>query len=138
MHHFQTLIFSLVSVIVVGVLHFLGAHYDLYYILPWYDIPAHLIAGVGVGFFAVWVHRLLWPDLSQRFFVSIAWTVSFVLFIAVVWEVFELYAGISYVGMVTPLGLTYNQDVTKDVCIGIFGGLIAYMLSRSSPKTKRR
>lgn len=82
----------------------------------WYDSYEHLLGGVVVGLFALWLGILRW---NRR--ISLLHTVFFVLIIGLVWE------GIEFV---YPMGksvwFSYGVDTGKDLILDALGGVIAW------------
>lgn len=103
----------------MAVTHYLAIELFLYWRYPWFDIPMHFIGGcvVALGYLSL---RDFIPKLSSRWFVFLP-TVIFVLVIALLWEIFELAAGIT-------MQEGYLVDTVADVILGLFGGVTAYFV----------
>lgn len=79
----------------------------------------HFIGGsvVALGYLST---RDFIPKLPSRWFVFIP-TFFFVFFIAVLWEAFELVAGIT-------MQDGYILDTMTDIVLGLFGGTVGYFV----------
>lgn len=121
------LFISCAFVVIVALFHFIGGAHGLYYSIPWYDNVPHFFAGLSVGFFAIWFWRMKYPGnvFYEAVFVAIT-----ILLIAISWELFELTSGITYLSMVTPMGLSYGADTTKDILVGFSGAVVALFAAR--------
>lgn len=110
--------FTLSSVTILGIAHITATHLSLYWKYPWYDYVTHMLGGVCLGLiyllFASYAKRL-----PRRYFTFIA-TLSFVLIAGLVWEIFEMYAGL--------WGMEANivSDTFIDIMMDVLGGVIAY------------
>ncbi len=86
----------------------------------WWDSYEHILGGVVVGFFALWLGTLQW---KRR--ISLLHTVAFVLVIGLLWEAIEI---------VYPMGgsiwFSYQVDTIKDLILDMFGGGIAWYASK--------
>jgi hypothetical protein len=111
----------------VAVLHMLGMYHNLYYIFAYYDVPMHFLGGLWLGLSAVWASVVIFHMVPVSFFKMGLWVLSFTIFGAIVWELFEFHAGLTYVNMVTSAGLGYWADTSKDIAMGGLGGVVAWM-----------
>lgn len=117
-----TIVF-LIAASVLSVTNFLAIEFYLYWYYPWLDLVTHSLGGAvaALGPFSL---KDFWPRLSARFcrFPTI---ISFALSVAVVWEVFEVWAGIS---MSEP---GYVFDTMLDLIMGLSGGIVGYFVGRN-------
>jgi hypothetical protein len=118
---------ALIVLIFVAAFNYLGTHFHLYYIFTLYDVPMHFLGGVWVGLMALWVLQVFFSKIPHTFIRTFIWVLSVTLFTAVVWEMFEFYSGLTFTHMLTPAGLTYWADTTKDICMGLLGGSVAFI-----------
>lgn len=121
---------AFIVLVIIGVLHFLGTYQHLYFIFPLYDVPAHFFGGLWAGLTAVWFLKVFFKDTRKSFTFSLVWTLSAVLFFAVVWEMFELYSGIANPYILTVVGISYWADTAKDLAMGLLGGVAAFLFTR--------
>ncbi|NDE68062.1 hypothetical protein EB052_00480 [bacterium] len=121
------LLVSFIFVIVVALFHFIGGAHGLYYSISWYDNVPHFFAGLSIGFFAMWFWRMQYP---ANVFYEVVFVVMTILLVAISWELFELASGITYLSMVTPAGLSYGADTTKDILVGFSGAIVALFAAR--------
>lgn len=117
-----TIIF-LIAASVLAVTNYLAIELYLYWYYPWMDLLTHALGGavVALGIFCL---NDFWPRLPKRF-QSFTSVMSFVVVVAVFWELFEIWAGIS-IG--TP---GYAVDTVLDLIMGLSGGLIGYFVGKS-------
>jgi hypothetical protein len=99
----------------------LGLH--LYFTLPWFDFILHLLGGVAVGFAYVLFVSLRYARTAKfnRFYDLVGVFVS-IMFVGILWEVFEWYAGIAYAIE------GYVQDTSLDLVADTIGAFFAYLL----------
>lgn len=114
-----TTIVFFVTASVMAVTHYLAIELFLYWRYPWFDIPMHFLGGsvVSLGYLTA---RDFIPKLTQGWFTFIP-TIIFVFSIALLWELFELVAGIT-----TQNG--YLVDTVVDIILGLIGGTVGYFV----------
>jgi hypothetical protein len=118
MVHTRVIVFIVLSVLFAAT-HAVAMQLSLYYWHWWFDIPMHFWGG---GLIALGVHSF--ATFSRLHFKPTVWVVlGAFLLIATAWEVFEWFAG-----LYDPA--TYLVDVTKDVVVGLSGGLLAQWVLR--------
>lgn len=88
---------------------------NLYYELPWLDIPMHIWGGFLIGLLIVATSIYNKTFRDKQFFFSALFLVM------VVWEVYEFQRGV----------ILYDElsdyiDTVKDVLFGFMGGYLAY------------
>ncbi|MFM2381505.1 MAG: hypothetical protein RLZZ76_272 [Candidatus Parcubacteria bacterium] len=114
-----TTILFLISFSLLAVLHVIAIELYLYWHFFWFDIFMHFFGGTVV---ALGVHTL--ADLrivkSSRLVTSVV--VGAVFLVAVVWEVFELSAGV-------PVESDFILDTTTDLLVGLCGAYIGHKLA---------
>lgn len=103
----------------MAVTHYLAIELFLYWRYPWFDIPMHFLGGcvVALGYLSA---RDFIPKLPSRWFVFVS-TIFFVFSIALLWEAFELVAGIT-------MQDGYVVDTMIDVILGLLGGTVGYFV----------
>jgi hypothetical protein len=113
---FSRYIFFLVSIVIIAGLHMLGLYFRLYWQLSWYDMIVHLLL-------AGWIGALCVLFLTSTFTIkkSNVFIISFmtVVLISILWEIFEVYTGSTFV--------TYPQyipDTIGDLVADIIGSLL--------------
>ena len=104
--------------VVVGVLNYFALAYDLYWFVYEFDSLMHFLAGALVAVFFIWVYffsGFFNPTKRTLFtFLKIAFLSS--IFVAVSWEVYEV-----FLGEVVVQGLEYAYDTTLDFIMDILG-----------------
>ena len=120
-------IFFLIAFSMLSILHNLAIGLFLYWHLWWFDIPMHAFGGmiVALGFFVLNDLRIFPPVLLQIIPVT-----ALVLCVALVWEAFELIAGVEIIGH-------YVIDTTVDITAGLVGGVIGFYVGKSLDTLKR-
>lgn len=111
----------LVTFATLAAVHGVAIATSLYWHFWWFDMPMHFFGGsiVALGLFTL--ADLSWP-LPRWLFRPIPF-LSSVLLIALLWEVFELWAGI-------PIEADYILDTSIDLLLGLTGGFLGYRLGR--------
>lgn len=120
-------IFFLIAFSMLSVLHNLAIQLFLYWHLWWFDIPMHAFGGVivALGFFVLSDLRIL-----PRTFLRIVPITALVLGVALIWEAFELIAGVEIIGH-------YIIDTTVDITAGLIGGVIGFYIGKSLDSFKQ-
>ncbi len=111
----------LITFATLAALHILAIELSLYWHFWWFDIPMHFFGGtiVALGFYTL---RDLRFSLPQAFFRMVPFMLG-VLTIALIWEGFELWAGV-------PVEPDFLLDTGIDLVMGLFGGFLGYHLGR--------
>ncbi len=110
-----TTILFLISGSVLAVTHVIALELFLYWRFLWFDIPMHFLGGVVMALL-VFTFRDL-RLLKKDFWTQCASVVAFVLFAALVWEVYEILIGI-------PIEENYAADTLLDLIMGVSGGAL--------------
>ena len=120
------LIFFFSSLITVALAHLVAIHFYLYWTYRWIDNPIHALGGVTVAL-GVSILPFLGVTILEKF--PPFWTTFLcVLFVGVVWEIFEITTGI----MVFEPG--YVTDTVSDLLMDCIGGVIGYYVVQSVKK----
>ncbi len=96
----------------IACLHVIAAWLYLYQIVSWFDIPMHLLGGVAVAL----AYFTVFGGTNK----SIIRAIVFVFIVGVLWEIFELSFGITFLSD----GAAYVFDTAKDLTMDIIGGYI--------------
>jgi hypothetical protein len=116
----STIIF-LISFSLMAVIHMIALELYLYWHFHWFDVFMHFFGGavVALGFFTL-------GDLTRapRRFITLLSVLFGVFGVALLWEVFELYAGI-------PIEADFVLDTVSDLLVGLCGGLVGYKVGNS-------
>lgn len=95
----------------------LAIEYSLYWKLWWYDIPMHFLGGLILGGIAVWFFGSLHERFEYFRGLSVpVFTLGFVLFGGIAWEIYEYHYGLSYNPMIG-----YWVDTLKDLSMDVVG-----------------
>ncbi len=110
--------FTLSSVTILGIAHITATHLSLYWRYLWYDYFTHMLGGVCLGLIFLLTASYM-KRIPIRYFGFTA-TLSFVLILGLLWEIFEMYAGL--------WGMESNivSDTLIDITMDVIGGVIAY------------
>lgn len=111
-------ILFLISFTILAALHNLAIWLYLYWRLEWFDIAMHVLGGIVV---ALGVYTLRDLRVLPTPWLSTAGVMVIVLCVALAWEVFEVYAGVT-------IDVDYYPDTALDVVMGLTGGLIGYYI----------
>ena len=118
-----TVWFFLLFAIFFAAVHRVAMVASLYWYYPWFDIVMHFWGGilVALGVVALTSFRVITIRPSFRI-------TMLVLFTAMIsWEIFERLAG-----LYSPE--TYIFDTSKDLLVGLVGGIVGYLLFRKRTK----
>lgn len=99
-------------IVILGALHFIAEAFYFYWILWWYDIMMHMLAGFSGGLLVVWFFR------PASTFKSILITVVCVMIVGIIWEVFEYVYGLTQT-------IDYWQDTILDLILDGTGATLA-------------
>lgn len=113
-------ILFLISFTVLAALHNLAIWLYLYWRLPWLDIPMHALGGVVV---ALGVYTLRDLRVLPMTWLSTFVVLGIVCVVAIVWEMFEFYAGV-------PFAADYYPDTALDIVMGLAGGFIGHYMGK--------
>ena len=91
---------------------------SLYWQIWWFDIPVHAFGGAVVALGVFTLCDLRW--LPNRFLTPLI-VLGFVLFTALVWELFEVY-------IAAPFDEAYYVDTISDLILGMVGGYLGYIV----------
>ncbi|MEK7480328.1 MAG: hypothetical protein AAB665_03530 [Patescibacteria group bacterium] len=114
----KLLFFQLLILVPLAALHVAGLALYLYWYFPWFDLITHFMGGMWAGAF------LLWSRAQAGYAPSLLFVVGGTLLIGVVWEIFELAAGI-------PRDAKYVFDTNLDLLMDVLGSLCAFGIVRS-------
>ena len=114
----KTYIPALISVSLLAGIHFVAGPGHWYYRYPGFDIPMHILGGMGIAFSVYWFITTFFPKYKQSF-----WSIIFFTLLAgICWELFEAINDIAGAPVGTP---KYYLDLTKDVVNDTLGAIIA-------------
>ncbi len=106
----------------VALLHSFALAFELYWILPWFDIGMHFFGGATVALllYALMDFKVPVPLLAN----SLGGFLLVVLAIAIGWEVFEVWVGIA-------MAPNYVLDTSVDIVMGLLGCFVGFYLGRA-------
>jgi hypothetical protein len=112
----------LITFATLAALHILAIKLSLYWHFWWFDIPMHFFGGVivALGVYVVRDLGLPLPSFSYRLVPFLC----IVLLVALIWEAFELWAGV-------PMESDFIVDSATDLLMGMMGGYFGYHLGRA-------
>jgi hypothetical protein len=99
-------------------LHIIAIKLSLYWHFWWFDIPMHFFGGVIVAIGLYDMSDLNLP-VPPKLYRLLPFMLS-VFVVTIVWECFELWAGI-------PIEHDFIVDTTTDFVMGLTGGLLGYI-----------
>ena len=117
-------IFALVMLVIVLAAHSFGLT-GAYVEYGWYDIMMHILGGMGIALSVIaflplfkrfWMAIIKKPVRNSRRFV-----VGIVIFVGIVWELFEIYFNITSYPLWTKM---YYLDTLKDLVDDTIGALV--------------
>lgn len=106
-----------VAFLIIAINHYAGL-YDVYWLLPWFDIPMHILGGFMVGLFAqVGIDHLNHKKFDKR---RVPLVLLSALVVGVVWEFVEWYMGVT-----GGLSIISRVDTIKDIFNDLLGSVIS-------------
>ena len=101
--------------------HSFAEYTSLYYVFPRFDVPMHLLGGAWAALLAYWfAHDMLgYRERGGRLYFFL---IATVLFVGLVWEVFELFVHVIAIVDVD------MYDSVKDLIMDVLGGVIVSIL----------
>ncbi len=99
-------------------LHMFALKLYLYWTTWWMDIINHFLGGVV---FAI-ISFIFWKNVLKKDVVDFFIVILSVLFIGILWEIFELYFGLTFVD-----AKGYVIDTILDIMMDITGGVCSYI-----------
>jgi len=117
--------FFIIAAAVLSVIHYLALELALYWHFWWFDIPMHLLGGaiVALGVFVLYDFSV---PIPKRWLRPIP-VICVVLIVALLWEYFQ-------VQISTTIEDNYEIDTITDIVMGLFGGVIGYIVGVSLTK----
>jgi hypothetical protein len=113
----KLLFFQLLIVAALAATHFVALAFSLYWYFPWFDVITHFLGGMWAGVF------LLWSCAQARSAPHLLFVVGGTIAIGVMWEVFEVVAGI-------PMESNYAFDTSIDLLMDVLGSVFAFGIAR--------
>lgn len=112
---------TFILAIVIAVLHLLALKFSLYWIVPWTDIVMHLLGGLWVALFGMYILFVMkivhLPECHRPNMFLV--TMGFVLLVGLGWELWELLSGLTFV-------LRDKVDTIIDLVMDILGGGLGF------------
>ena len=112
-----------ISASILATTNYLAIEFYLYWYYPWIDLVTHFLGG-AVGALGAFSLKDFWPRFPGRA-LRLSIIITFVFLVAVAWEAFEVWAGIS---MNEP---GYALDTVLDLIMGLSGGGVGYFVGRN-------
>ena len=120
----RTLLYAqLITLAILATLHLVGLEYHFYWRFIWLDTVSHALGGMWAAFF------LFWLRMYFGYMPSVAWGIAGALILGVIWEAFELVAGL------VPEA-NYALDTSIDLLMDAVGGAAAGWVSRFLPYSR--
>ena len=111
-------VISFVLLLTVAVLHSIAIKYYFYWTLSWIDIPIHFLGGLTVSLAAIWFFYF------SRYVPPLRLAIASVLVVGIIWESFELFAGIAERNADYYISDTV-LDFVANISGAVFGSLFA-------------
>lgn len=111
-----------VVVVLITILHLSGLENDLYWRFLWLDTVTHAMGGMWAALFFIWVRTL------RGYKLDLAWGIAGALALGIVWELFELAAGVQWEANYV---LDTSIDIFMDALGGAFGAFLAILIKKS-------
>ena len=116
-----TTIIFVICFSMLALLHIVALQLSLYWYFPWLDLVMHAFGGsiITLGFFTLRDLKIYPNNL-----LTIKPILFFLLCIAILWELFELWAGV-------PIQGDFILDTSLDLMCGLLGGYVGYIVGTS-------
>lgn len=118
----------LVLFFVIFVLNIIADIFYLHWTIWWYDVFLHFLAGICVGL--VFVMLNIYNNKSSYSHKNLVLGILSVLFVGVVWEIFELKIGQTFLAD----GVHYYRDTFSDIMADLSGGFVSMVYVSKSKK----
>src|SRR3989344_4361207 len=116
---------QLIPLAILATLHLVGLEYHFYWRFSWLDTVSHALGGMWAAFF------LFWMRAYAGYMPTVAWGIAGALILGVIWEAFELLAGL------VPEA-NYALDTSIDLLMDALGGALAAWVSRTILRIRQR
>jgi len=118
----------IVFLVIILILHGVALINNLYWLLPWFDIPMHLLGGFWVAMFFGYLNRKFFK--LPNFWSAALLTISFVALFGVLWEFFEFF--LNHLSFLQKFGDFQGDlaDTMGDLFFGLLGGAMLVLLDR--------
>lgn len=113
----------LIAISTLAIVQYFATENFLYWRYSWLDMPMHFLGGlcVALGFAILpFFHITLAPRYR-----TLLYYLLFVLFVGIMWEIFEYANGISLASAHERLLTDTGMDIILDLCGGYFGYVIS-------------
>ena len=110
--------FSLFVACLIVIINYYASFYQFYWILPWFDIPMHILGGFVIALFTQVCMDHFNHHKVNKNRVSFAILSAFI--VGIIWEFTEWHLGIT-----TGLSPASRLDTIKDVIDDIIGGALS-------------
>jgi len=108
-------------------LHYLALDRAYYWTISWYDIMMHFLGGVWVALFALWIFSSRKISFLPTH-ISFLQIVSLVICVGIVWELYEIMFGLTFVS-----DPEYWGDTILDLVMDTIGGIcVAFSIRNKS------
>jgi hypothetical protein len=124
--------FSLKTIIafaaIILIFHSVATINNLYWLMPWLDMPMHALGGIWAAMLFGYLNQKFFKLQNFRHFVLM--TISFVAFVAVLWEFLEFF--IDHLSLLKKFGSFQGDlnDTMSDLFLGLAGGIILILFDR--------
>ncbi|PJE74440.1 MAG: hypothetical protein COV01_00165 [Candidatus Taylorbacteria bacterium CG10_big_fil_rev_8_21_14_0_10_41_48] len=118
---------SFALIIIIALLHYLALDRAYYWTISWYDIMMHFLGGVWVALFALWIFSSRKISFLPTH-ISFLQIVSLVICVGIVWELYEIMFGLTFVS-----DPEYWGDTILDLVMDTIGGIcVAFSIRNKS------
>jgi len=125
MKRYPFLYASFVSVLLLGIVHFVAVALYLYWTIWWFDNLSHFLAGFSLGFFSLFIFYESGLFRDKLSFLKVSFiSFIFVMMLSGIWEIFE------YANGLTQSTEKYSLDVVHDLLSDSLGAILALLIAR--------
>ena len=116
--------FSVLVLVILISLHFVGSYYSLYWKFSWFDVVVHIMSGLWVALLVLWLASIFEQINSLKEYKTKSFLIAFIsaILIGVIWEIIENVFQITFTK-----ASGYSLNTALDILNDGLGGLLAYL-----------
>ncbi|MDO4963738.1 MAG: hypothetical protein Q4E75_06575 [bacterium] len=114
-----------IYILFIFLAQFIGVTCEMYNYISWYDTFTHFLSGILTGVLALIVLNKL--KINKNILFNILFIITFSVFIAVLWEMFEYVSSILFNVDPQKVLTTGVNDTMKDIIVAFLGSILVSM-----------
>jgi len=115
---------SIVVLVILIAIHYVGSYYSLYWYYSWFDTLVHVFSGLWIALVLLWLASFFGQMNSLYDYKVKSFLIAFIgaIIIGVVWELLENFSQVTYTS-----ANGYYLDTAGDILNDALGGILAYL-----------